>query len=107
MRALAVLIVVVFHAWPAIFSGGFIGVDIFFVISGYLITSIITKSINTNSFSYADFYSRRVKRIFPSLLICLVFVLAVACTKLYKLDYRLLIMTAKTMAASAVFGANI
>lgn len=59
--------------------GGFIGVDIFFVISGYLISSIIIKQTIKNKFSYFDFYSRRVKRIYPALLIVLVAIIVMAC----------------------------
>ena len=58
--------------------GGFIGVDVFFVISGYLISGIIIKQAKKNKFSYADFYSRRIKRIYPALLLVLVFVLWLA-----------------------------
>lgn len=71
MRAVAVLSVVLYHGWPNWFVGGFIGVDVFFVISGYLITSIILTQLETNAFSIADFYSRRVRRIFPALLLVL------------------------------------
>ncbi|NRB11351.1 MAG: acyltransferase [Rickettsiaceae bacterium] len=77
LRAIAVLAVVLFHAFPKIIKGGFLGVDIFFVISGYLITSIIIKDFNNSSFNIYRFYSRRIKRIFPSLItiisICLIF----------------------------------
>ena len=75
LRAIAVLAVVLYHAQIYIlgnqtFKGGFIGVDIFFVISGYLITSIILKELNaTGSFSFKYFYERRVRRILPVLLI--------------------------------------
>ena len=68
LRAVAVLSVVFFHAFPNILQSGFIGVDIFFVISGYLITSIILRNQSKNQFSFLDFYSRRIKRIFPALL---------------------------------------
>lgn len=68
LRAVAVLAVVIFHAFPAILPGGFVGVDFFFVISGYLIGGILLKSIANGTFSFADFYARRVKRIFPALL---------------------------------------
>ena len=77
LRALAVLAVVLFHAFTEWVHGGFIGVDIFFVISGYLISSIIYKGLNDGSFSFSDFYIRRIKRIFPALIVvlisCLVF----------------------------------
>jgi peptidoglycan/LPS O-acetylase OafA/YrhL len=67
LRALAVISVVLFHADLGPFSGGFVGVDIFFVISGYLITSIIIREEYKKNFSYADFYQRRILRIFPAL----------------------------------------
>jgi peptidoglycan/LPS O-acetylase OafA/YrhL len=73
LRALAVMAVVLFHAFPASFPGGFIGVDIFFVISGYLISSIILNKMVDQSFIFGDFYSRRIKRIFPALILVLVF----------------------------------
>jgi peptidoglycan/LPS O-acetylase OafA/YrhL len=63
--------VVIFHAFPNALRGGFVGVDIFFVISGFLISSIIFDELDTNSFSIATFYGRRVRRIFPALLIVL------------------------------------
>jgi peptidoglycan/LPS O-acetylase OafA/YrhL len=61
-----------YHALPNIIKAGFIGVDIFFVISGFLITSIILKNINNHSFSFIEFYSRRIKRIFPALITILI-----------------------------------
>lgn len=77
LRAIAVLLVVGFHAFPGMVRGGFIGVDIFFVISGFLISSIIYDSLDAKSFGFADFYGRRIRRIFPPLipvfLFCLVF----------------------------------
>jgi peptidoglycan/LPS O-acetylase OafA/YrhL len=71
LRAIAVLAVVTFHAFPNWVKGGFIGVDMFFVISGYLISVIIFKNLNDGTFSFSDFYSRRIKRIFPSLILVL------------------------------------
>ena len=68
LRAIAVLSVLVFHVFPELLPGGFIGVDIFFVISGYLICSIIFENLLHNSFSFLDFYSRRIRRIFPALI---------------------------------------
>ncbi|WP_158541444.1 MULTISPECIES: acyltransferase family protein [unclassified Pseudomonas] len=69
MRAIAILSVVLFHAFPALLTGGFVGVDVFFVISGYLISSIIMKAVSKGSFSFYDFYMRRVRRIFPALMV--------------------------------------
>ncbi len=71
LRALAVLSVIGFHAFPAWCTGGFVGVDVFFVISGYLISQIIFASIEERSFSFPNFYARRVRRIFPALLLVL------------------------------------
>ena len=75
LRALAVIPVIFFHTGSNIFSGGFIGVDIFFVISGYLITTILLEEIENGDFSFLKFYERRVRRLFPALfamvLICI------------------------------------
>ena len=67
LRALAVISVILFHAAPKTFSGGFIGVDVFFVISGYLITSIILHEHQRDKFSVLHFYERRARRILPAL----------------------------------------
>ena len=67
LRAVAVLAVVIYHAFPAALPGGFCGVDIFFVISGYLISGILFKSLSNGTFSFAEFYSRRIRRLFPAL----------------------------------------
>jgi peptidoglycan/LPS O-acetylase OafA/YrhL len=67
LRALAVLPVILFHAGFTTFSGGFVGVDIFFVISGYLITTIIVDEMDKGSFSLLNFYERRARRILPAL----------------------------------------
>jgi len=71
LRGVAVLLVVIFHAFPEVIPGGFIGVDVFFVISGYLITSIILKSFNKGDFSIKEFYSKRIRRLFPALIVVL------------------------------------
>ena len=68
LRAIAVLSVVGFHAFPDWVHGGFIGVDIFFVISGYLISYQIFTGLLNNNFSVLDFYERRIRRIFPALI---------------------------------------
>lgn len=75
LRALAVLPVLIFHAFPQWMPGGFYGVDIFFVISGYLISGIIFRGLINDSFSFADFYVKRIKRIFPNLIVLLIFVM--------------------------------
>lgn len=71
LRAIAVLAVVLYHVSPALIPGGFAGVDIFFVISGFLISGIILKELQQGSFSFAGFYARRVIRIFPALILVL------------------------------------
>jgi len=71
LRAVAILLVVLNHAIPSLAVGGFIGVDIFFVISGFLISSIMFRSLSGGVFSYSDFYSKRIRRIFPALILVL------------------------------------
>lgn len=77
LRALAVVPVILFHAGFELFSGGYVGVDVFFVISGYLITTILIEDIESNRFSIANFYERRARRILPALffvmLVCIPF----------------------------------
>lgn len=72
LRAIAVIPVVLFHAGYSWIPGGFVGVDIFFVISGYLISSIILHELTSGTFSFARFYERRVRRIIPALLVVLI-----------------------------------
>src|ERR1700728_653795 len=69
LRALAVILVLAFHLEVPYLSGGFVGVDVFFVISGYLITSIVVKDIRGSRFSIAGFYERRARRILPALVV--------------------------------------
>jgi peptidoglycan/LPS O-acetylase OafA/YrhL len=69
LRALAILPVVGYHAFPSVVPGGFVGVDIFFVISGFLISLIVFKSLAHGDFTFSDFYARRAKRLLPALLL--------------------------------------
>jgi len=73
LRALAVIPVILFHAGFNLFSGGYVGVDIFFVISGYLITTILIEDIENNRFSIVNFYERRARRILPALFFVIFF----------------------------------
>ena len=103
LRAVAVVPVVLFHAGFAPFSGGFIGVDVFFVISGYLITSILIEDLDKGRFSILDFYERRARRILPALffvvLVCIPFAWA------WMLPSRLEEF-ARSVAATGVFSSN-
>ena len=103
LRALAVLSVVAFHAFPKMAPGGFIGVDIFFVISGFLISTIIFENLENNSFSFAVFYARRIKRIFPALILILFFCYVVGWFLLISVEYKQLGMH---IAAGAGFVSN-
>ena len=79
LRAVAVLPVMLFHAGVPGFSGGFLGVDVFFVISGYLITTIIVSELQTTGrFNLAHFYERRARRILPALGVTILLTLALA-----------------------------
>ena len=67
LRGLAVLLVVVFHAWPQLLPGGYVGVDVFFVISGYLITGLLLRELDgTGRIAFLDFYARRIRRLLPA-----------------------------------------
>jgi hypothetical protein len=103
LRAIAIISVVGFHAFPNWVTGGFIGVDIFFVISGYLISTIIFGSLAHNSFSFVEFYSRRIKRIFPALLLVLISSFAVGWFVLLSDEYKQL---GKHIAGGAGFVSN-
>ena len=87
LRAIAVLSVVIFHLFPSYLPGGFAGVDIFFVIIGYLITSIISRDINSVTFSFTDFYARRARRIFPAPITILISTLVAGCFLLLPDEY--------------------
>ena len=88
LRAIAVLAVVIFHAFPNFLKGGFIGVDVFFVISGYLISTIIFENLDKRTFSFTEFYVRRIKRIFPALVLVLIVSLAFGWFTLLDDEYR-------------------
>lgn len=104
LRAIAVLAVVAFHAFPFWISGGFIGVDVFFVISGYLISTIIFESLEKGTFSFAEFYARRVKRIFPALIVVLIASFVFGWFALLADEYKQL---GKHIAAGASFISNL
>lgn len=104
LRAFAVLSVVLFHAFPEFITGGFIGVDVFFVISGFLISTIIFEKLEQGSFSFTDFYARRVRRIFPALILVLLTSFILGWCILFVSEYKQL---GKHIASGAGFVANL
>ena len=95
LRAIACLAVVIFHAFPKSFRGGFVGVDIFFVISGFLISSIIYRNLfnneNPGKINIVDFYIRRVRRIFPALIAVLITTLMLGWFVFYLMNISFLV----------------
>lgn len=104
LRALAVLSVVGFHAFPSLIGSGFIGVDIFFVISGFLISTIIFENLERNRFSFLDFYARRIRRIFPALILVLLVCCGLGWTALFADEFKQL---GKHVAGGAGFVSNL
>jgi peptidoglycan/LPS O-acetylase OafA/YrhL len=103
LRAIAVLAVIGFHAFPAWIRGGFVGVDVFFVISGYLISTILLTAMERGSFRFSQFYVRRIRRIFPALIVVLVGCLVAGWLVLFSVEYMAL---GKHVAGSAGFVSN-
>jgi peptidoglycan/LPS O-acetylase OafA/YrhL len=103
MRAVAILLVVAYHAFPEKFPGGFIGVDVFFVISGYLITGLITREMADGAFSFIGFYRRRIRRLFPALALVLAVCMTFGAFVLFPLEYRGL---GKHVTAASVYLLN-
>lgn len=97
MRGLAVLGVLFYHFYPNLIQGGFVGVDIFFVISGYLITEIIFQKLDEGTFSAIKFYAKRLLRLIPALVVVLTFVLILGYIFLLPREY-------KALAPETVFG---
>lgn len=104
LRAVAVIAVVAFHAFPEKIKGGFIGVDVFFVISGYLISTILFENLDRGTFSFGEFYSRRIRRIFPSLILILLACFTFGWFLLLTDEYKQL---GKYIAAGAGFVSNL
>ncbi len=104
LRAIAVLAVIGFHAFPGWIKGGFIGVDVFFVISGFLISSILFSSLETERFSFLSFYNHRIRRIFPALALVLATCLIFGWFALLPNEYMEL---GKQVVAGSGFAANI
>lgn len=103
LRAIAIIAVVCFHAFPNWVTGGFVGVDVFFVISGFLISTIIFSNLAKDKFSFTEFYARRIKRIFPALIIVLAVSYSFGWFVLLADEYKQL---GKHIAAGAGFVSN-
>lgn len=103
LRAVAVLAVVGYHAFPGRITGGFVGVDIFFVISGFLISGIILSGLEQGTFTFGGFYARRIKRIFPALVVILLACYALGWFALLGDEYKQL---GRHIAAGAGFVSN-
>ncbi|WP_147473359.1 acyltransferase family protein, partial [Pseudomonas coronafaciens] len=104
LRALAVVPVMLYHAGLPFLSGGFVGVDVFFVISGYLITSIIIAEMARGTFSLINFYERRARRILPALFAVMLVCLPVAWMTLDPPDLKYF---AKSLVAVPTFSSNV
>ena len=104
LRAIAIVSVVLFHTFPSSFPGGFIGVDVFFVISGYLISAIIFRVFEKGTFSFWDFYARRIRRIFPALSFLLIGVLLLGSFILTPQEYKDL---GRQVLYGSAFGENL
>jgi peptidoglycan/LPS O-acetylase OafA/YrhL len=99
LRAVAVLSVILYHASERLLPGGFVGVDIFFVISGFLITGIVRREIEAGSFSFAAFYARRIRRIYPALIVMIIVTLICGFFLLLPDDYGNLADSARWASA--------
>ncbi|MES2662030.1 MAG: acyltransferase family protein [Pseudomonadota bacterium] len=104
LRAIAIIPVILFHADFDFFSGGYVGVDVFFVISGYLITTIIINELEANNFSLVNFYERRARRILPAMSLVVLTTIPFAC---YLLDPTQLLNYGKSLVGVGTFTSNI
>jgi len=103
LRAVSILAVVIYHAFPEFLAAGFVGVDVFFVISGYLIGGLISAELAAGTFRFSRFYARRVRRLFPALLLVLAFTVLVGWNVMSPDEFRLL---GRHVEAAALFISN-
>lgn len=104
LRAIAILCVVIFHLSPTTLDGGFIGVDVFFVISGYLITHQIRAGVESGTFSFKDFYAKRIRRLYPGLIAVVAVTLVAAYVLLLPTELEKI---AKSALSASLYSANI
>lgn len=103
LRGVAILLVLLFHLFPSLFSFGYVGVDIFFVLSGFLITQIISTKMQNKTFSFIEFYRNRIRRIFPAMIIVLLAAFMLGYLFLFPSE---LIELAKHIKSSSLFTQN-
>jgi peptidoglycan/LPS O-acetylase OafA/YrhL len=104
LRAISILAVVLFHFGVPYFDGGFVGVDVFFVISGYLITNLVVSDLRKGSFSFANFYARRARRLMPTLVIVMAVTFAAALAIMTPEDFAAF---SKSLFYTLIFAANL
>lgn len=104
IRAIAVSIVILFHFSVPGFSGGFIGVDVFFVLSGYLISSIIFAQLDKGAFEFGNFYFRRIRRLFPVYIVVMLSTFAIAYALMLPKEFK---QFGQSIVASTVYASNI
>jgi peptidoglycan/LPS O-acetylase OafA/YrhL len=104
LRAIAVMAVILYHTGVPGFSGGFVGVDVFFVISGFLITGLVASGINAGKFRFSDFYERRARRLAPALVLVLLSSCVVAFIFFTQIDFE---QFCKSLFATSIFSSNV
>jgi len=109
LRGLAIVLVVVFHTWPNALPGGFVGVDVFFVVSGFIITRTLCHAMDSGGYSYVGFLTGRVKRLVPAAVVCTAFTAAAALVLAHPpelMDFGRSLVAAWTMSANFFFMAT-
>lgn len=104
LRGVAIALVLLFHVWPGYFSFGYVGVDVFFILSGYLITKIIYTKLESNTFNFLEFYRNRIRRIFPAMIIVVFSSFALGYVFLFPYEFLELL---KNLKSSLFFYQNI
>lgn len=103
LRGIAILLVLLFHIYPEYFSFGYVGVDIFFVLSGFLITQIIYTKLNKNEFNFVEFYRNRIRRVFPAMIIVILVAYLIGYLFMFNAEFNQLL---KHIKSSVLFYEN-